>query len=76
MLQGQYEQAAIIFEERIKLAQELGDEPTIAIKQLQLGDIALVQGNLIQAMTLVRESLVFFRKQNDNPNVAANSMGR
>ncbi len=70
MYKGDYAQAKKLFEERILLAQELGDHPTIAKKQLQLGDIALAEGDMQQATILVQESLAFFREQNDHPNIA------
>ena len=53
------------------LAGELGDRPTIAMKQLDLGEIALAKGDLTRAITYIEESLCFFREQDDIPNIAA-----
>lgn len=53
------------------LARELGDMPKIAMKQLDLGEIALAKGDLIHATTSIEESLRFFRAQGDTPNIVA-----
>jgi tetratricopeptide (TPR) repeat protein len=61
----------IFVKQRIKLAEELDDRATIAIKRLTLGDIALAQRDFRRATTYAQASLAFFRKQGDNPNIAA-----
>lgn len=53
------------------LANELGDRPTVAMKQLDLAEIALAKDDLTRAITYLEESLHFFREQDDIPNIAA-----
>ena len=70
LFRGQYERAQRLVNERIALAQTLGDTPTILKKRLILGEIAIEQGNPSWIMPLLQESLLFFRQQADHANVS------
>jgi hypothetical protein len=61
----------MLCQERIDIAQELGDHPTVAHKYLQLGQIALTQGRPRSALVYAQNALKLFQEQHDCPNITA-----
>jgi predicted ATPase/DNA-binding CsgD family transcriptional regulator/DNA-binding XRE family transcriptional regulator len=68
---GDYERAASLYKESLKLYQEVGEARGLALSQHWLGWIALrKQGNDQLARSMLEESCAFFRKTGDKTNLA------